>query len=240
MDGLERTIAAHRAVGIATAGTHATEAESHVPPILTTDQGVRVAVVSSTYGTNGIPLPREAPWAVSLLDASDTLERAARARGAGADVVVVHMHAGDEYSCTPNRQQVKFATAVTASPDVDLVIGQHAHVVQPITRLNGTWVAYGAGKLIAQSGPAQPWTYDGYLATFTFTEGEGGTFSATSAEFAPTMITKHRRSTAARVIVVADAVEAGRLDADELRASAARTREVVRSMDVPGLDEYGH
>ena len=178
MDGLERTIAAHRAVGIATAGTHATEAESHVPPILTSDQGLRVAVVSSTYGTNGIPLPREAPWAVSLLDARDTLERAARARGAGADVVVVHMHAGDEYSPTPNRQQVEFATAVTASPDVDLVIGQHAHVVQPITRLNGTWVAYGAGNLIAQSGPAQPRTYDGYLATFTFTEGEGGTFSA--------------------------------------------------------------
>ncbi|MCC2593186.1 CapA family protein [Tessaracoccus sp. OS52] len=235
--GLERTIAEHAAHGILTSGTYATSQARNTPVIFTTASGVRVGVVSSTYGTNGIPLPKGKPWSVSLMDADDALAQAARARAAGADIVVVHMHAGTEYEADPNPEQVAFAEAMTASPDVDLVIGQHAHVVQPIVRMNGKWVAYGAGNLMAQSGPAQPWTYDGYLATFTFVERADGSFASSAAEFAPTMITKHRSAAPARVHIVSDALAAGLGDAKALRESAARTRATVLSVGAEGLTE---
>lgn len=234
--GLERTIAMHRAAGILTAGTFASPEARTTPVVFTTDDGIRVAVVSSTYGTNGIALPKDKPWSVTLMDIDDVLAQAHRARQV-ADIVVVHMHAGDEYVSLPNHQQQEFAKAMTASPDVDLVIGQHAHVVQPITTMNGKWVAYGAGNLMAQSGPAMPRTYDGYLATFTFTE-QDGTFAATNAEFAPTFITAQRKGSAARVLVISEALAAGSGDPAALQASAARTRTTVRSLGADGLNEH--
>lgn len=235
--GLERTIAVHAAQGILTVGTFTTLQARQTPVLFTTAEDVRVAVVSTTYGTNGIALPKDKPWSVSLMDVDDTLAQANRARAAGADIVVVHMHAGTEYEAAPNQQQLQFAEAMTASPDVDIVIGQHAHVVQPIARLNGKWVAFGAGNLMAQSGPAQPWTYDGYLATFTFIEQPDGGFSSSAGEFAPTMITKYRPGVPARVFVVSDALAAGSWDAKALRESGARTRATVLSLGVEGLAE---
>lgn len=234
--GLERTIDMHEAVGILTAGTFATEEAHSTPVVFTTEAGVRVGIVSSTYGTNGIPIPKDQPWSVSLMDIDDVLEQAHRAKQV-ADVVVVHMHAGTEYASAPNQQQLEFAEAMTASPDVDLLIGQHAHVVQPITTVNGKWVAYGAGNLIAQSGPAKPRTFDGYLATFTFTE-QDGEFVATGAEFAPTFITQHSSSAPARVLVISEALAAGRGNDAELEASAARTRATVLSLGAEGLSEH--
>ncbi|MDO5735766.1 MAG: CapA family protein [Propionibacteriaceae bacterium] len=234
--GLERTIKMHEDVGIITAGTFATPEAREIPVVFTTEDGVRVAVVSSTYGTNGIPLPKDKPWSVSLMDIDDILEQARRARLA-SDVVVVHMHAGDEYVSSPNKQQLEFAEAMTASPDVDLLVGQHAHVVQPITTVNDKWVAYGAGNLMAQSGPAKPRTYDGYLATFTFTEQDGA-FVATAAEFAPTFITAQSSSAPARVLVISEALAEGTGDAAALTASAERTRKVVTSLGAEGLTEH--
>lgn len=234
--GLQRTIALHEENGILTAGTYASQESRDVPVVFTTSEGVRVAIVSSTFGTNGIPMPEDAPWSVALMDIDDVLAQAERA-GAVSDIVVVHMHAGAEYQSTPDAQQREFAEAVTASPDVDLVIGQHAHVVQPISQVNGKWVAYGAGNLIAQSGPPKPLTYDGYLATFTFTESETG-FLATAAEFAPTFITHHRTDAPARVLVISEALEAGTGDPTALQASAARTRETVLSLGAKGLNEH--
>lgn len=229
-DGLVRTIQDHAEVGILTAGTYASEEARDTPVVFTTAQGVRVAVVSTTFGTNGIPIPKGKDWSVSLMDIDDTLAQAHRAKQAGADLVVVHMHAGTEYSSKPDAKQVEFATAMTASEDVDLVIGQHTHVAQPITRMNGKWVAYGAGNLIAQSGPPYPFTYEGYLATFTFSEQPDGSFRASAAEFAPTFITKHRSGHPARVYIISDALAAGVGNAGDLKASEARTRETVMSM----------
>ena len=64
--------------------------------------------------------------------------------------MVVHFHGGTEYDPLPNADQVALVGELTASPDVDLVLGEHAHVVQPITRVNGKWVVYGMGNMVAQ------------------------------------------------------------------------------------------
>lgn len=235
--GLVRTIDVHREAGVLTAGTYATEDSAQTPVIFTTDDGVRIAIVSQTFSLNGLPKSEGRPWSVEFLDADLAVSQAEAAREAGADIVAVHMHAGDEYSSSLNAQQEDFAETVTASGAVDLVFGQHAHVVQPIDRVNDRWVVYGSGNLLAASGPAQPRTYDGFMAQITFTELESGGFEATEAEFAPTFITKKSGDRPARVYLIADALEAGTGPASAMRDSAERTRQTVRALGVEGLTE---
>ena len=236
-DGLVRTIAVHNDNGILTAGSYATEEAAATPVIYTTADGVKVAVISQTYGLNGLPKAKDKPWSVQLIDADVAIADARKAREAGADIVTVHIHAGDEYSSSLNKQQKEFAEAVTASGEVDFVFGQHAHVVQPIDNVNGVWVFYGSGNLIASSGPAKPRSYDGYVGQVTFEERPDGRFVATAAEFAPTMITKYGGGKAARVLLIADALREGVGSASDLEASAERTRTTVRALGVEGLTE---
>lgn len=238
-DGLVRTIEVHQAAGLLTAGSFATAEAASTPVIYTTGDSVRIAVISQTYGLNGLSKAKDKPWSVELLDAEVAIAQARVAKEAGADIVAVHMHAGDEYSHQINQQQRAFAEAVTASPEVDLVFGQHAHVVQPIGKVNGTWVIYGAGNLIAASGPPKPATDDGYMAQVTFTEQEAGGFSATAAEFAPTWITPLSAGSPARVYLIADELAKGTSLTTQMEQSAERTRKVVYSLgaEADGLTE---
>ena len=135
---------------------------------------MRVGVVAGTYGLNGFPLPEGREWSVSMLDVPDLLRQARAARRAGADVVVVHLHAGYEYDELPSPEQVAAVERLTRSPCVDLVLGEHAHTVQPITRVNGKWVVYGMGNLVAQQEVTRPETYRGILVRFTFVERPDG------------------------------------------------------------------
>lgn len=236
-EGLVRTIEVHRRAGLLTAGSYATEEDAGAPVIFTTAEGVQIAVISQTYGLNGLPKAKGKDWSVELLDAELAVAQAKVAKEAGADIVAVHMHAGDEYSHKVNSQQAAYAEAVTAAPDVDLLFGQHAHVVQPITKVNGKWVIYGAGNLIASSGPAKPYTYDGYMAQVTFTEQSPGGFVATAAEYAPTFITAPSSTKPTRVFLIPDEVAKGNPLAAEMQLSAQRTREVVYSLGAEGLTE---
>ena len=100
-------------------------------------------------------------------------------------MVVVHLHGGDEYSHLPNAAQIALVDRLTRSPDVDLVLGEHAHVVQPVTKVNGKWVVYGMGNMVAQQDPARPSTYQGIVVRFTFTERRSGRFAVTRAAYVP-------------------------------------------------------
>ncbi len=185
-EGLEHTADLLEANGVRPVGTFRTARERRRPVILTTDQGVRVGIVAGTYSLNGFPLPEGRPWSVSMWDEQNLLGQARRARAAGADVVVVHLHGGDEYSHLPNADQVALVERLTASPAVDLVLGEHAHVVQPITRVNGKWVVYGMGNMVAQQELGRPRTYEGITVRFELREGSDGRFRVTEAAYVPT------------------------------------------------------
>lgn len=118
-----------------------------------------------------------------------------------------------------------------------MVFGQHAQVVQPIDRVNGKWVLHSSGNLIAQSGPAQPYTYDGYVAEIEFREQTDGTWTSDRVVWAPTAITHHRSSSPAGVLLIPEALDAGEGDPEALRASAARTRAIVTALVDEGLEE---
>ena len=97
----------------------------------------------------------------------------------------MHLHDGWEYDELPNQSQIDSVERLTASPLVDLVLGDHAHTVQPITRVNGKWVVYGMGNLVAQQEVTRPETYRGVLVRFRFVERPDGTFAVRRASYVP-------------------------------------------------------
>ena len=189
-DGLVRTLDALEARGIRATGTHRTEAASLEPTIVDLD-GVRVGHVAATFSLNGVPLPAGREWSVDVADLPDVagvLAAAARARAAGADVVVASLHCCLEYDNDPTPTQVAAVRALLASPDVDLVLGHHAHVVQPFERIGDEWVAYGLGNHLAEHSTRGYPTEDSVAARFTFTRGADGRFAVSTAEAVPLRI----------------------------------------------------
>jgi poly-gamma-glutamate capsule biosynthesis protein CapA/YwtB (metallophosphatase superfamily) len=184
-DGIVRTANLLDAAGVAHVGTFRSRAERREPVILTTDQGVRVGIVAGTYGLNGFALPEGREYSVSMWDPANLLAQARAARRAGADIVVVHLHGGTEYDHLPNADQVAVVDRLARSPYVDLVLGEHAHVVQPITKVAGTWVVYGMGNLVAQQEVTRPDTYQGIVVRFRFVERAGGGFRVARASYVP-------------------------------------------------------
>jgi capsule synthesis protein PGA_cap len=186
--GVTTTADLLEANGIPHIGTFRTAAERDEPVILTTDDGVRIGVVAATYGLNGFVAPEDQWWAVSQTTEvrDDLLDQAARSRAAGADIVIAHVHWGNEYDNLPNVDQVALADALTASPDVDLVLGEHAHVVQPITKVHGKWVVYGLGNMVAQNEVERPAAYEGITVDFEFTEQPDGGWVVTRAAYVAT------------------------------------------------------
>lgn len=92
--------------------------------------GIRIAILNYTYGTNGIALPEEMPYAVDLLEEEKVLADIARAEKE-ADFTIVCPHWGTEYRLEPDAYQEKW-TALFLENGVDLVLGTHPHVIEPI------------------------------------------------------------------------------------------------------------
>ncbi len=189
-EGLVRTRDALEEAGIAVTGTYRTRTEAGVPTVVDAG-GVRVGHVAATFSLNGVPLPAGREWSVDVAavpDVDGVLAAARRARAAGADVVVASLHCCLEYQHEPTDAQVAAARTLLASPDVDLVLGHHAHVVQPFEQIDGKWAAYGLGNSIAEHATRGHPTEDSVLARFTFTRGVDGRFTATGAEAVPLRI----------------------------------------------------
>ncbi|MEV0583353.1 CapA family protein [Nonomuraea sp. NPDC050310] len=184
--GVRRTLQALDRAGLAHTGSARNARESRKNVIYDV-KGVRVAHLSYTYGTNGIPVPKGRPWLVNdSLDPARITAAARRAKARGADVVIVSLHWGEEYQHAPSAQQRAVAKAVLASPAVDLIVGHHAHVVQPFDRIRGKWVAYGLGNQVANPSANLAATHEGVLARFRF-ERTGDGWRARPA-FVPTKI----------------------------------------------------
>ncbi|WP_245161011.1 CapA family protein [Blastococcus sp. CT_GayMR16] len=189
-DGLARTLDVLDAARIAHSGTYRTETES-VEPTIVDAGGVRVGHVAGTYALNGGGPPAGREWSVEVAavpDVTGMLAAAARARAAGAQVVVASLHCCLEYDNDPTEAQVAAVRALLASPDVDLVLGHHAHVVQPYEQVAGEWAAYGLGNSIAEHATRGYPTEDSVMARFTFTRGAEGRFTVTRAEAVPLQI----------------------------------------------------
>ena len=98
-------------------------------PLVVESNGVNIAILNYTYGTNGNNIP--SPIVVNLIDKPTIENDIFKARSKGADVIIACMHWGDEYVRIPPKR-VQELSQWMIEQGVDHIIGNHPHIIQPI------------------------------------------------------------------------------------------------------------
>lgn len=174
--GMKRTIALIDSLNLMRTGTYLNEQDqsTHNPLILQKGR-MRVALLSYTYGTNGLPLPRSGQ--VHLLDSTLIKEHLHLCRSKQVDAILVYLHWGEEYQRLPNRNQRQWADWLLTQ-GVDHIIGSHPHVVQPVEmrtdsiRSSKHLIAYSLGNFI--SNQPFPHTDGGIMLRMQLIKNETG------------------------------------------------------------------
>jgi hypothetical protein len=187
--GVDATVDALEAAGVAQSGMARSPQEA-VAEVFEVN-GIRLAHLSYTYGLNGLRLPRGQQWRTALIDPVRIVADAVDARSRGAQLVIVSMHWGNEGTSRLSTQQRSVADAVTASGAVDLIVGHHAHVVQPIEMVNGRWVVYGLGNFLSNMPTGNfrmAQSQDGAIAVATVLEWPDGRLTVDTPRILPTWV----------------------------------------------------
>ena len=164
---VEHSRAVWNELPVAFTGTATSEEEAAEIPVVERN-GIRFALVNYTYGVNGYTADDLPSYAVNLIDEDRIAADVERAREQ-ADVVVAAMHWGTENETEPDAQERAWAQMM-ADLGVDIVLGSHPHVTQPLTWLDGsggnrTLVAYSLGNFIIQHADPTPYNdLEGMLA----------------------------------------------------------------------------
>lgn len=153
----------------------------------TEKNGISIAYVSYTYGTNLNEDPANKGLWAPYLKQSDVAGDVAEA-AANADFVIVSVHWGDEGAMTPNDEQKKYAK-IMADAGADVIIGHHPHVLQPIEWLDGkdgkkVLCAYSLGNFVHEQ--AFDYNVPGGILTFNMTKKSGKT-AVENTQFIPTV-----------------------------------------------------
>jgi poly-gamma-glutamate synthesis protein (capsule biosynthesis protein) len=164
--GIDRTVEVLAAAGLDQSGMARTPDE--IEPRVFEAGGIAISHLSYTWSYNGLRTPDGEPWRSALIDPLRIVEDAREARRRGAEVVVVSVHAGSEGDREPTRYQRDVAEWLAASGEVDLIVGHHAHVVQPIEQVHGVWVLFGLGNILSNLPTSDWWpaaAQDGVVVT---------------------------------------------------------------------------
>jgi poly-gamma-glutamate synthesis protein (capsule biosynthesis protein) len=108
--------------------------------------GISIAILNYTYGTNGIELPADMPYAVDLLE-KERVRSDLQEASELADFVIVCPHWGTEYVLEETAEQKQWAQ-IFAENGADLVLGTHPHVIEPVEWVEDTLVYYSLGNFV--------------------------------------------------------------------------------------------
>ena len=154
--GLTSTLDILDKVKIEHAGTSRSEEEQNVILIKEVN-GIKIAFLSYTYGTNGITVPSDKKYAVNMIDKELIKKHINSAKEQNVDLICVNMHWGIEYQLKENKEQDSLADFLFEN-GVDCIFGSHPHVLQPmekrtITLEDGTtkdgFVIYSLGNFMS-------------------------------------------------------------------------------------------
>lgn len=168
--GLERTIMMMDSIGVPHIGTYVDEYEREEKyPYILEYNGIRVAILNFTYGTNG--LKAEEPNVVNMMDTAVIALDLLTAQEMNPDIIIAIPHWGIEYESLPSKDQRWMANWLINN-GVDHVVGGHPHVAQPMELLNDgrNFVAYSLGNVI--SNQSKPNTYGGYMVRLDFVKND--------------------------------------------------------------------
>ena len=129
-----------------------------------TKNNISYTMLNYTYGTNGISIPSQKEYLVNVwptdLELNDVekdtkyqeyktqVKKDVAAVRDKVDVLIVAMHWGVEYTSEATAYEKDMATYL-ASLGVDIIIGAHPHVIQPVTWIDKTLVIYSLGNFIS-------------------------------------------------------------------------------------------
>ncbi len=229
--GIDTTLNALDRVRISHAGMARTPQE--INPKLIFVNGISIAHMSYTFSYNGLPAANGETWRSAIIDTERILRDVRQARKLGAQVVLLSMHWGNERESAPSSFQQQIADEITKSGEVNLIIGSHAHVLQPIKLVNGTWVIYGLGNFLSDMPTTPkdpPWpasTQDGAIVTATIIVAADGKVFVAPPVVTPTWVD---RVSGWQIRSVVSDLKSKDIDSStraELQASLKRTTSVL-------------
>lgn len=188
--GIESTLNFLDEYGLDHYGTARNEEEQDT--ILVKDvNGIKIAFLAYTYGTNGISIPSGKEYSVNLIDKDLIKEHIALAKEQDVDVICVSMHWGNEYKLKQNSTQEDLANFLFEN-GVDIILGSHPHVLEPmekrtITLEDGTtkdgFVIYSLGNFV--SGQIYANTKSTVILDIQLTKNSDGKISIDSVNYTP-------------------------------------------------------
>ena len=188
--GIESTLNFLDEYGLDHYGTARSEQEQDT--ILVKDvNGIKIAFLSYTYGTNGIAIPTGKEYSVNLIDKDLIKEHIFLAKQQNVDVICVSMHWGNEYKVVQNSTQEDLADFLFEN-GVDIILGSHPHVLEPmekrtITLEDGTtkdgFVIYSLGNFV--SGQIYANTKSTVILDIQITKDSEGKITIDSINYTP-------------------------------------------------------
>lgn len=207
-------------------GTRAEETDANY--IVKEINGISVGMVCYTYNTgvsasgavslNGIPLSQADSKLVNSFNYRklDSFYKKLSAqmqemRDLGAEAIMLYIHWGDEYNTTPNATQKKMAQAL-CNLGVDVIVGNHAHVIQPVELLTSeqdaskkTVCLYSMGNAVSNIFKVSHFpveTEDGLLFKVTFAKYSDGTVLLERADVLPTWVYRYYSENGTRMYTI--------------------------------------
>ena len=153
---------------------------------------VIVGHASYAYAVSGW-LGSDEQWVANGLDSDQILADAQELRDRGADFVVVSLHWGIEHQQKPTSAQVSLGQTLIESPLVDLIVGHHAHVLQPVVEIDDKYIFYGLGNFLSNQEPSCCGEEAQESAIMLVRiESDGASWGATELRYVPTWVDRHR------------------------------------------------
>lgn len=191
-DGLEKTIEFWKEQPVLMIGGYDSEEDYNTPRFLESG-GLKLGFLSYTAHTNGLTIGKSYSAWIPYLNEKYVSDEEIKAHIAAAreqsDVLIVSVHWGEEGSFTPSDEQRRYAS-LFADAGVDVIIGHHPHVIQPVEWLDGadggkTLCVYSLGNFMAEQ--AADYNMVGGMISFELVRSTDGTVSVESPLFIPTV-----------------------------------------------------
>lgn len=147
--GILKTIEVLDSLQISYLGTYISSIEKEKRhPLIIEKNNIKVALLNYTYGTNGIPVPKGT--VVNILDKETIKKDVLQAKSLYPDQIIAFVHWGEQYKNLASTSQKKWFEFFN-SLGVNIVIGSHPHVVQPMEwdKINNKLVVYSLGNYVS-------------------------------------------------------------------------------------------
>lgn len=216
ISGLKRTLNVLDSHGLSHTGTYRSYRESQ-KYLIKDVKGIKIGVLAYTKGTNRLPVPTDYSWAVNLIEPSQIIADIKQLKSKEADLVIICLHFGREYSMHPNQEQKKLVRLLFEH-GADIILGAHSHIIQPAVfykvkeAAGGTkkkFAIYSLGNFISTRLYKNDHTLTGVITRINVRKQDDGTTQIMDAEFIPTWVRvfKSKGKTNYRIVPLANALK---------------------------------